>query len=47
MPANESQPRAAAPLGAGLLLVLAFLAATGPFTTDLYLPSFPGIAADL
>lgn len=47
MPANESKPRADAPIGAGLLLVLAFLAATGPFTTDLYLPSFPGIAADL
>ena len=47
MTANDSKARAAAPLGAGLLLVLAFLAATGPFTTDLYLPSFPGIAADL
>lgn len=47
MPARPSNTQAAAPLGSGLLLVLAFLAATGPFTTDLYLPSFPGIAADL
>ncbi|MBD7994679.1 multidrug effflux MFS transporter [Arthrobacter sp. Sa2CUA1] len=43
-----SSPRANnAPLGTGLLLVLAFLAATGPFTTDLYLPSFPEIAREL
>ncbi len=47
MPARRPNTQAAAPLGSGLLLVLAFLAATGPFTTDLYLPSFPGIAADL
>ena len=45
MPADSApRPRA---LGTGLLLVLAFLAATGPFTTDLYLPSFPEIARDL
>ncbi|KPN16286.1 MULTISPECIES: multidrug effflux MFS transporter [Arthrobacter] len=47
MPDPQSERRNAAPIGAGLLLVLAFLAATGPFTTDLYLPSFPGIASDL
>lgn len=46
MPQAQSQRPGAAPLGTGLLLVLAFLAATGPFTTDLYLPSFPEIAAD-
>ncbi|MER2134712.1 MAG: multidrug effflux MFS transporter [Arthrobacter sp.] len=48
MPArHQPKTQGAAPLGSGLLLVLAFLAATGPFTVDLYLPSFPGIAADL
>ena len=48
MPArHQPETRGAAPLGSGLLFVLAFLAAAGPFTVDLYLPSFPGIAADL
>ena len=31
----------------GLLLVLALLSATGPFATDLYLPSFPAMAGEL
>ena len=31
----------------GLLLVLALLSATGPFATDLYLPSFPVMTEDL
>lgn len=34
-------------LTAGLLAVLSFLAATGPFATDMYLSSFTQIAADL
>ncbi|MFZ3453363.1 multidrug effflux MFS transporter [Arthrobacter sp. 7Tela_A1] len=45
-PAHPTRPAAPA-LRTGLLLVLAFLAATGPFTTDLYLPSFPEMAAEL
>lgn len=47
MPPTPAPQASKAPLGTGLLLVLAFLAATGPFTTDLYLPSFPEIAGDL
>lgn len=47
MPPTPAPRAGKAPLGTGLLLVLAFLAATGPFTTDLYLPSFPEIAGDL
>ncbi|MBP3035507.1 multidrug effflux MFS transporter [Arthrobacter sp. zg-ZUI100] len=31
----------------GLLLVLALLSATGPFATDLYLPSFPAMTGEL
>ncbi|MFJ7750065.1 multidrug effflux MFS transporter [Arthrobacter sp. NPDC097144] len=31
----------------GLLLVLALLSATGPFATDLYLPSFPAMTVEL
>ncbi|MCC3268661.1 multidrug effflux MFS transporter [Arthrobacter gengyunqii] len=31
----------------GLLLVLALLSATGPFATDLYLPSFPAMTDEL
>lgn len=34
-------------LSAGLLAVLSFLAATGPFATDMYLSSFTQIAAEL
>ena len=33
--------------GAGLALLLTLLVALGPVSTDLYLPSLPGIAADL
>ncbi|UPO76428.1 multidrug effflux MFS transporter [Arthrobacter sp. Helios] len=47
MPPTPAPQASKAPLSTGLLLVLAFLAATGPFTTDLYLPSFPEIAGDL
>ncbi len=34
-------------IGAGLLLVLALLAALAPFATDLYLPAFPRMTTDL
>ncbi|GAA4195197.1 multidrug effflux MFS transporter [Microbacterium oryzae] len=34
-------------IGVGLLLVLALLSAVAPFATDLYLPAFPQMAADL
>ncbi|MFD5600269.1 multidrug effflux MFS transporter [Leucobacter sp. NPDC058333] len=46
MPAPlEPQPRRAQ-LGVRLLLVLGLLSAVGPFGVDLYLPSFPAIAAE-
>jgi len=41
-----SAPRAN-PVGWPLLVVLASLAAVAPFATDLYLPGFPELAADL
>lgn len=34
-------------IGAGLLVVLALLSVIAPFATDLYLPAFPSMAADL
>ena len=33
--------------GPGLAVLLTLLVAMGPVSTDLYLPSLPGIAADL
>lgn len=36
-----------APAGFGLAVLLTLLVAMGPVSTDLYLPSLPGIAADL
>ncbi|MFW5418346.1 multidrug effflux MFS transporter [Nocardiopsis sp. CNT-189] len=52
-PVASPAPAAPAPAQAGprrtavLVLVLATLTATGPLATDLYLPAFPQIAADL
>ena len=34
-------------LSAGLLITLALLSAVAPFATDLYLPAFPAMVADL
>ncbi|GAB3475326.1 multidrug effflux MFS transporter [Nocardiopsis coralliicola] len=46
---RESAPAAPRPArrAAVLTLILATLTATGPLATDLYLPAFPAIAADL
>jgi DHA1 family bicyclomycin/chloramphenicol resistance-like MFS transporter len=44
---NVQTPRPAPKIGAGLLLVLALLAALAPFATDLYLPAFPRMTDDL
>ncbi|WP_036320307.1 multidrug effflux MFS transporter [Microbacterium indicum] len=45
---DTAAQRAARPgIGAGLLLVLALLQAVTPFATDLYLPAFPAMTADL
>ncbi|MFT3864987.1 MAG: multidrug effflux MFS transporter [Solirubrobacterales bacterium] len=46
---NPADPRPSGSAGGGRrpLLVLAGLSAFGPLTTDVYLPGFPGMAADL
>lgn len=46
-PATDSTPITRASLTTGLLCILALLSAVAPFATDLYLPAFPAIAADL
>ncbi|HWV50221.1 MAG TPA: MFS transporter, partial [Microbacterium sp.] len=46
-PSTDSIPTARAALTTGLLCILALLSAVAPFATDLYLPAFPAIAADL
>ena len=46
-PTTDSLPTTPAGLTAGLLGILALLSAVAPFATDLYLPAFPAIAADL
>jgi DHA1 family bicyclomycin/chloramphenicol resistance-like MFS transporter len=40
-------PRPARQLNAGLLTIIALLAALAPFATDIYLPAFPAMAAQL
>ena len=40
-------PGAASPIGPGLLAILGLLSAIAPLATDLYLPSFPEMTADL
>jgi MFS transporter, DHA1 family, multidrug resistance protein len=46
--AAETAARPGAPAGGvGLAVLLTLLVAMGPVSTDLYLPSLPGIAADL
>ncbi|WP_269439684.1 MFS transporter [Arthrobacter sp. zg-Y40] len=47
MPALPGSARTTTAMTTGLLLVLALLSATGPFATDLYLPSFPQMADQL
>ena len=42
-PRHDTAPR----LTAGLLVTLALLSAVAPFATDLYLPAFPAMVADL
>ena len=44
---NVQTPAPDPKIGAGLLLVLALLAALAPFATDLYLPAFPRMTDDL
>lgn len=46
-PTTDSLPTTRPGLTAGLLGILALLSAVAPFATDLYLPAFPAIAADL
>ncbi|CEA09444.1 Bicyclomycin resistance protein [Arthrobacter saudimassiliensis] len=46
MPALSFGRRAVTALTPGLFLALALLSATGPFASDLYLPSFPEIGRD-
>jgi DHA1 family bicyclomycin/chloramphenicol resistance-like MFS transporter len=46
-PSTDSIPTTRAALTTGLLGILALLSAVAPFATDLYLPAFPAIAADL
>lgn len=43
----EGQPRARQRLTVPLLLALALLSASGPFSVDMYLPAFPTIVDDL
>ena len=45
--ATEAAPPGRRGGGAGLAVLLTFLVAMGPVSTDLYLPSLPGIARDL
>ncbi|WNM25411.1 multidrug effflux MFS transporter [Demequina capsici] len=44
---TSSAVKATAPITLPLLLTLALLTAVAPFATDLYLPAFPAMAADL
>jgi DHA1 family bicyclomycin/chloramphenicol resistance-like MFS transporter len=44
---SRDPARADPKIGAGLLLVLALLSAVAPFATDLYLPAFPRMTAEL
>ncbi|WP_460799090.1 multidrug effflux MFS transporter [Microbacterium sp. GXF0217] len=46
-PSTDSLPTTRTALTTGLLRILALLSAVAPFATDLYLPAFPAIAADL
>lgn len=46
-PATAPTPTTRAGITAGLLFILALLAAVAPFATDLYLPAFPTMAAEL
>lgn len=45
MPASPAAP--ARPVGGALIAVLALLTAVAPLATDMYLPAFPDMAADL
>lgn len=47
MAASSQSPSSSSPLSLAAILVLALLSAVAPLATDMYLPGFPAMAADL